>query len=157
MIDSLFQLAYKVAYRLMRVYWAVARPNTHGALVAVWHKDEILLVKSSYLNYWSLPGGYVQSGETAVQAALRELEEETGMSMEASALQRSLDLTHDWEGKRDHVEIFEVNLPEPPRVQVDRREVIDASLFPPERALALPLFPPIREHIDRHLAAVRGK
>src|SRR5262245_32439384 len=35
MLDAFYRLAYNGAYRLMRVYWAVRRPDTHGALVAV--------------------------------------------------------------------------------------------------------------------------
>ena len=30
-LDRSFQLAYKVAYRMMRVYWGVRRPATHAA------------------------------------------------------------------------------------------------------------------------------
>lgn len=150
MIDRGFQLAYKVAYRMMRVYWKVAHPNTHGALVAVWHRGQILLVKNSYVPYWSLPGGYVHAGETAVQAALRELKEEVGLEASASDLKLSVDVQHDWEGKRDHVEIFELEAEHAPRIDIDNREVVAAELFTPERARALELFPPIREALDRH-------
>ena len=42
---------------------------------------EVLLIKRGghpYLGCWALPGGFVEPGETATAAALRELEEETG-------------------------------------------------------------------------------
>src|SRR5688572_17354680 len=55
--DRAFQLAYKAAYRLMRAYWTVRKPNTHGALVALWNGGNVLLVRNSYVPYYSLPGG----------------------------------------------------------------------------------------------------
>jgi 8-oxo-dGTP diphosphatase len=152
MIDRLYQLAYTGAYQLMRVYWSVRHPDTHGALVAVWHEGKILLVKNSYLKYWSLPGGYVRAHETAKQAAVRELLEEVGISVDEERLQPAVDVSHEWEGKRDHVEIFSVDVSEAPRVAIDNREVIDARVFVPEDALRLDLFPPIRKHIEDVLA-----
>lgn len=151
MIDRAFQLAYKAAYKMMRVYWGIARPDTHGALVAVWYQGRILLVKNSYVPYWSLPGGYVHSGETALQAALRELREEVGLKVDSSDLKPSLDVKHEWEGKHDHVEIFALESPQRPEVKIDRREVVDAQLFSPEEAMKMNLFPPIRDHISRYL------
>lgn len=41
---------------------------------------EFLLVFESYSQCWSLPKGHVEAGETEVQAAVRELYEETGMT-----------------------------------------------------------------------------
>ena len=76
MIDRLFRIVYICAYRMMRLYWAVRRPHTHGALVAIWHDGAILLARNSYLPYYSLPGGYVRRNEIARQAAIRELAEE---------------------------------------------------------------------------------
>jgi 8-oxo-dGTP diphosphatase len=53
-----------------------------GASVAVFRGDEVLLVrraKAPFLGCWSLPGGGMQWGETAQDAARRELREETGL------------------------------------------------------------------------------
>ena len=147
-LDRLVQLAYKGAYRLMRVYWAVRRPTTHGALVAVWHEGEILLVKNSYLHYFSLPGGYLRSGETGRMAAIRELREEVGLVATEEDLELALDETHDWDGKRDHVEIYWLAVTHRPVVKIDHREVVAAGWFTPERALQLELFPKLRAVIE---------
>lgn len=50
---------------------------------------EILLIKrgtAPRLGQWSLPGGRIEWGETAAQAALRELAEETGVAAELAGL-----------------------------------------------------------------------
>lgn len=43
---------------------------------------EILLVKRRDIPVWVLPGGGVESGETPEKAAIREAEEETGLSID---------------------------------------------------------------------------
>ncbi len=53
-----------------------------AALVFIRKGDTILLVKQSYGNqYWSLPGGVVEFGESVDQAAIREVKEETGLDI----------------------------------------------------------------------------
>ena len=45
-------------------------------------KDEVLLIKRKnypFAGHWALPGGFIDPGETPEQAAIRELEEETGL------------------------------------------------------------------------------
>ena len=59
-----------------------------------------------------------------------------------------LDEHHDWEGKREHIEIFEVDVTERPTVAVDRREVVGAQFHVPRAALELQLFPPLRKVIE---------
>lgn len=148
MIDRAFQLAYVCAYQLMRVYWRLVRPNTHGALVAIWHRGRILLVRNSYVGYYSLPGGYVRTGESGRQAAVRELREEVRLDVQEHELELALDVTRDWEGKRDRVELFRLNAEREPNVSIDNREVISARLYTPAEALALRLFPTLRQHIE---------
>lgn len=147
LVDRCFHLAYVVAYRLMRVYWMALKVTTHGALVALWHDGRILLIRNSYLDYYSLPGGYVHSRESGRQAAVRELKEEVGLVVDADRLEKVLDLQHVWEAKRERLELFALDCEIAPSVEVDRREVISAEYFSPEQALELKLFPPIRKHI----------
>lgn len=57
-----------------------------GVEVLVKYKDEILLVKRSptlkyFANYLSLPGGHIDIGESLINAARRELLEETGIGI----------------------------------------------------------------------------
>jgi 8-oxo-dGTP diphosphatase len=148
MLDGFYRLGYKSAYKMMRMYWAVRRPDTHGALVAIWNDGKVLLVRNSYLTYYGLPGGYVRPDETARQAAARELLEEVGVGITEDKLEPALDITHEWEGKHDHVEIFRLDLPYEPKVKVDNREVIAAQMYTPDEALKLELFPPVKKHIE---------
>jgi ADP-ribose pyrophosphatase YjhB (NUDIX family) len=155
LVDRGFQLAYVCAYRAMRTYWKVRRPTTHGTLVTLWNEGEVLLVRNSYVPYYSLPGGYLRRGENAKQAVVRELMEEVGVIADPEKLELVLDRTHEWEGKHDHVQIFSLDLPSRPRIEVDHREVLEASWWQPERALALDLFPPLREVIERRVSGSR--
>lgn len=53
-----------------------------AALAVVFNEDKFLLVKRRNepdAGLWGFPGGHVELGETAMQAAARELREETGI------------------------------------------------------------------------------
>lgn len=151
LVDRTFQLAYVCAYRLMRMYWTVRKPTTHGALVTLWNRGHVLLVRNSYVSYYTLPGGYIASGESGAQAAARELTEEVGLSAKPEQLKLVHEETHPWQGKQDHVQIFSLEVDERPQVKIDHREVIEASWWSPESALGLTLFPPLRKVIEERV------
>lgn len=53
------------------------------------HKGRLLLVKQSFPdmgNFWSLPGGKVEEGESLSEATIRETKEETGVTIQISRL-----------------------------------------------------------------------
>jgi len=57
--------------------------------IAVFRGEEVLLIergKGALKGRWSLPGGHIEPGEPVRVAALRELEEETGVAAELLGL-----------------------------------------------------------------------
>ena len=54
-----------------------------GVIAVVCHRDRVVLVqrgKQPSAGMWGFPGGHLELGETALQAAARELHEETGVT-----------------------------------------------------------------------------
>ncbi len=81
-----------------------AIPN--AASVAVFDGDSVLLIRRArqpWLGRWSLPGGRLEPGETAPQAATRELIEEVGLRV--SGL-RPVRLMHFAEAGRFVLQVF---------------------------------------------------
>ena len=58
-----------------------------AAFVLIQKEEGILLAKQSYgQQYWSLPGGVMEEGESIEQAAIREVKEETGLDIRLGKL-----------------------------------------------------------------------
>lgn len=56
----------------------VSRPASAGVVIYN-DKKEALVLKANYKPYWSFPGGWIEDNQTPIQAAVRELSEETGI------------------------------------------------------------------------------
>ena len=80
-VDGALRLALTAVHSLMKAAWFVRRPKTFGAhAVALTPAGRIILVKLRYAPGWRVPGGGRPEGESAAEAALRELREEIGMT-----------------------------------------------------------------------------
>lgn len=149
LVDRGFQLAFKIAHRMLRAYWRVRSPRTRGVLVAVWHGGELLIVKNSYREHYTLPGGYQRSGESYEQTGARELLEECGIRVSTDALRASYHGVHRFEFRKDDVTLLEVELERRPAVRIDNREVVWAGFKPPREVLAMPVVPHLIEYLER--------
>lgn len=70
-------------------------PSEHMAYMQTLHKrvasvglllenvaGELLIVKAHYKHHWSIPGGVIDEGETPLEAAVRETQEEIGVQID---------------------------------------------------------------------------
>lgn len=121
------RLAYRWAYRVLRVFWFVARPQKHGVKCLLTQADRILLVRHTYgQRSWDLPGGGIKRGEPPLSAARREMREELGVEAAdwspAGQIRGSQDFRH------DTVYCFWAELPDL-ALTLDRGEIASAAWF----------------------------
>ncbi len=65
---------------IFRTWWRLRRGATLGVRgIASDAEGRVMLVRHTYAKGWHLPGGGVESGETAIEAVLRETAEEAGV------------------------------------------------------------------------------
>lgn len=108
----------------------LTRPLSIGVRAMV-EDDEggLLLVRHTYVAGWHFPGGGVDPHETVVQAAIREVREETGIAVEGAPELVGLFLNRNF-STRDHVALYRCR-----RWRVEQEftanwEIAEARFFP---------------------------
>lgn len=71
----------------MIVFAREDRIFNHRVAAVLLHGDSVLLHRGTGDDFWSLPGGRVEFGETTAQALTRELHEELGVTVAVGRLQ----------------------------------------------------------------------
>jgi 8-oxo-dGTP diphosphatase len=158
-LDAAWRLAYRVAYRLLRVWWRLRRPSVEGASVAVWRDDgRLLVVRTSYRgDLLDLPGGGLGRGEDPWAGAARELREETGLAAPAAELAEAARLELRLDGRRVLDTVFEWRPGPGPEPRPDGREVVWAGWLSPGELAALPLAPGLAGYLAARTAARGGE
>jgi 8-oxo-dGTP diphosphatase len=154
--DKAVRRGYRLAYLGLRVWSWVCRPATHGACVALWHDGKVLLIRTSYRNCYSLPGGFVRRGEPSEQAARRELREEVGVDLPDGELRLAWSGTLPFESRQDTVDIWEILLEQVPAVRLASRELVWADWARPADVLGRHLLPHVAIYLAQKGQNVKG-
>ncbi len=122
-------LRTRLMRRLFHWWFLLNRPMTLGVRAMVLDaQDRVLLVRHTYIAGWHMPGGGIETGEDALAAITRELEEEANIRLTG---------TPHWHGlffnahasPRDHVGLYVVREFEVIGPHVPDREIAEIGFF----------------------------
>jgi 8-oxo-dGTP pyrophosphatase MutT (NUDIX family) len=124
---TLRRLGYRMAYRVLQVFWFIARPSKQGVKCLVTCHDRVLLVRHTYgSRSWDIPGGAMKRGEPPVAAARREMQEELGLG--GAEWTEIGEIRGNVSHRRDVIHCFRAEACEP-SLTIDRGELAEVKWF----------------------------
>lgn len=137
--------------RCLHFYWRFARGLTFGVrAVVIDAENRVFLVRHSYVAGWHLPGGGVETGETAIDALRREMKEEGNIDLTGEPVLHGLFFNRHI-SRRDHVAVYIVRQFAQDASPSPNREIAECGFFD---MTALPAG--VTKGTQRRLAEVMG-
>ena len=116
--------------RLLHAYWRFSRGLTLGVrTVVIDARERVFLVRHTYARGWHFPGGGVESGEAALDAARRELREEARIEITGEPRLHGVFFNAN-ASRRDHVVVYVVRAFRVIEPKAPDREIAEARFFP---------------------------
>ena len=143
----MFKIFYKLLYFLYRTYSKLFNPKVDGVYIIVKVGEDILAIKNSYKDYWTVPCGMVDREEVFPVAAVRELHEEVGINLTPQELKFVKLIFDDTDYKRDHIYLYLYEVSNRPRVKIDNKEVEDYRWISIQEIEQEYMFSPIKKAI----------
>ncbi len=119
----------RIMRRLFHWWFVLNRPMTLGVRAMVLDtQNRVLLVRHTYVEGWHMPGGGIETGEDALNAITRELEEEANIRLSGTPRWHGL-FFNVHASPRDHVGVYVVRDFEVLGPHVPDREIAEIGFF----------------------------
>lgn len=117
----------------LHTYWRFSRGMTLGVRAMVLdQQNRVFLIRHTYVPGWHLPGGGVETGETALEALTRELREEACIAIDEPPVLAGI-FFNKRVSRRDHVLVYVVRQFTVLEEKRPDREIAEAGFFPLDR------------------------
>ncbi|WP_243371063.1 NUDIX domain-containing protein [Microvirga solisilvae] len=114
----------------LHTYWRFARGMTLGVRAVVLDsQNRVFLIRHTYVPGWHLPGGGVETGETAIDALTRELVEEACIVLDEPPALAGV-FFNSRVSRRDHVLVYVARRFTVLAEKQPDREIAEAGFFP---------------------------
>lgn len=114
----------------LHTFWRFSRGMTLGVRAVVLDdRGRVFLIRHTYVPGWHLPGGGVETGETALEALARELREEAGIALAGEPELAGVFFNRRI-SRRDHVLVYVVRAFTVAETKQPDREIAEAGFFP---------------------------
>lgn len=115
---------------LRSYYGRLKNRPTLGVRAIIRDAKDVLLVKHTYVGGWHFPGGAVDLGETAADAAVRELQEEAGVVSLSEPILRGV-FFNPRRSHSDHIVLYEIERWQVPNgLPKPNLEIAQVQFFP---------------------------
>ncbi len=130
MSDSSPRRSPRLISKALHTYWRFSRGMTLGVRAVVLDgQNRVFLIRHTYVPGWHLPGGGVETGETALDALERELREEACIAIDEPPALVGVFFNHRI-SRRDHVLVYVIRRFTVLEVKQPDREIAEAGFFP---------------------------
>lgn len=114
----------------LHTFWRFSRGMTLGVRgVVLDRQNRVFLIKHTYVRGWHLPGGGVETGETALEALSRELREEACIAIDEPPQLAGV-FFNNRISRRDHVLVYVIRHFTVLEIKQPDREIAEAGFFP---------------------------
>ncbi len=114
----------------LHTFWRFSRGMTLGVRgIVLDQQNRVFLIKHTYVKGWHLPGGGVETGETALEALGRELQEEARIAMDEPPQLLGV-FFNNRISRRDHVLVYIIRRFTVLEEKQPDREIAEAGFFP---------------------------
>lgn len=114
---------------ILHTYWRFSRGMTLGVRgIILDGQNRVCLIRHTYIAGWHLPGGGVETGETALESLGRELAEEACVALSGPPILHGIFLNRKI-SRRDHIVVYIVRNFVINNVKKPDREIAEAGFF----------------------------